>query len=198
MTRQSHSADTREHILAIGEAIILGKGYTAVGLAEILSQAGVPKGSFYHYFQSKEGFGVEMLKRYFDQYDQGVVEILQNGEGSGRARLLRYFQHWYDRYNTEPCHQGCLAVKLSGEVSDLSEPMRKALADGMCRIVSRLADTIREAQQDGSLARQIDAEHCAQVLYSLWIGASLLNKVRHCIAPLDVAMTQTETMLPQQ
>lgn len=69
-------SDTREHILATGETIILGKSFSAVGLAEILNTAGVPKGSFYHYFRSKEQFGVELLQRYFDNYHHQLMAYL--------------------------------------------------------------------------------------------------------------------------
>jgi len=65
MTPDLTRPDTRDHLLATGEAVIRGKGFAAVGLAEILGEAGVPKGSFYHYFKSKEAFGAEMLARYF-------------------------------------------------------------------------------------------------------------------------------------
>jgi TetR/AcrR family transcriptional repressor of nem operon len=196
MIKPARTIDTREHLLATGESIILSKGYAAVGLAEILSQAGVPKGSFYHYFRSKEGFGVEMLQRYFEDYDQRLLNTLQQGDVSGRTRLLRYFQFWHQRHKDGGCHRGCLAVKLSGEVSDLSEPMREALANGMERIVMRLAGAISTAQQDGSLAPYLDPQHCAQALYALWIGSSLLHKVLQLQQPLDMALTQTESMLP--
>ena len=45
--------NTRQHILETGHRIISGKGFASVGLNEILKSAGVPKGSFYHYFESK-------------------------------------------------------------------------------------------------------------------------------------------------
>jgi TetR/AcrR family transcriptional repressor of nem operon len=196
MTRSARSNDTREHLLATGEAIILSKGYAAVGLTEILTRAGVPKGSFYHYFRSKEGFGVEMLQRYFANYDQRLQETLLQDTAPARTRLLRYFDAWRQGYTDGGCHGGCLAVKLSGEVSDLSEPMREALASGMGQVVARLAATIRTAQEDGSLAKQIDADHCAQAVYALWIGSSLMQKVLHQQQPLEMARTQTEAMLP--
>ena len=186
----------REHLLASGEAVILGKGYAAAGLAEILAQAGVPKGSFYHYFRSKEGFAVEMLQRYFSDYDQRLCLILNSDQGSARSRLLSYFQVWHDRHCAESGYPGCLAVKLSGEVCDLSEPMREALVDGMNGVVKRLAEAIKNAQQDGSLAAHIVADYCAQTLYALWIGSSLLKKVQHSSRVLQLALAQTEAMLP--
>ena len=58
------SPTAKDHLLDCGERLIAHKGFVGVGLAEILSTAGVPKGSFYHYFGSKERFGEELLLRY--------------------------------------------------------------------------------------------------------------------------------------
>src|SRR5260370_27559509 len=58
------AATTKERILEAAEEIMLQKSFHSVGLNEILSAVKVPKGSFYHYFQSKEQFGVELLKHY--------------------------------------------------------------------------------------------------------------------------------------
>jgi TetR/AcrR family transcriptional repressor of nem operon len=60
--------DTRSTILAAGQRIIGRKGFSAVGLTEILDGAGVPKGSFYHYFKSKDAFGEALLNAYFEDY----------------------------------------------------------------------------------------------------------------------------------
>ena len=87
MSRPKQFSDTREHLLATGEAIILGKSFSAVGLAEILGAAGVPKGSFYHYFRSKEGYGVELLRRYFETYDGRLVQFLSR---TPAARAIAY------------------------------------------------------------------------------------------------------------
>ncbi|MEN2425869.1 TetR/AcrR family transcriptional regulator [Chromobacterium vaccinii] len=197
MSRANHSADTREHLLATGEEIILGKGFAAVGLAEILSTAGVPKGSFYHYFPSKEGYGVEMLRRYFLSYDERLVVLLRPESGNARDCLIRYFQGWLDTHRcTEQSHT-CLAVKLAAEVSDLSEPMREMLAEGMGRLISRLADAIRRGQSEGSLCTYLEADELAASLYSLWVGSALLYKVQRSDQPMHNAYRLTETMLPQ-
>ena len=60
--------ETRQHILDVAKALMTQKGYTAVGLAEVVAAAGVPKGSFYYYFKSKEEFGQALLQEYFDEY----------------------------------------------------------------------------------------------------------------------------------
>lgn len=74
--------DTREHLLATGEQLCLQRGFTGMGLSELLKTAEVPKGSFYHYFRSKEAFGVAMLERHYAAYHQRLTELLQSGEGN--------------------------------------------------------------------------------------------------------------------
>ena len=59
-------ADTRQRILDTAQEIMARKGYAAVGLTEVLTEAAVPKGSFYYYFPSKDAFGEALLKSYFD------------------------------------------------------------------------------------------------------------------------------------
>ncbi len=195
MNREREFQDTREHLLATGEAVIRGKGFAAVGLAEILAEAGVPKGSFYHYFRSKEGFGADMLERYFQRYDQDLKAILLQRPSSGRERLLGYFRLWLSRHEGESCAQGCLAVKLSAEVADLSEAMREVLVDGMQRVELRLSQAIRAGQEDGSLSPELDAAGMAASLYQLWVGAELLAKVQRSAQPLSRAYGQTEVWL---
>lgn len=197
MSRPSQFSDTREHLLATGESIILGKGFSAVGLAEILGCAGVPKGSFYHYFRSKEGFGVEMLRRYFEHYDSRLLQALDARQGNARDCLLGYFSGWLDNHRCDENSQSCLAVKLAAEVSDLSEPMREALAEGMGRVIMRLADCIRRGQQEGSLCTRLSATDTAGSLYSLWVGAALLFKVQHTQQPMQQALALTAALLKQ-
>ncbi|MEW9900807.1 TetR/AcrR family transcriptional regulator [Chitinivorax sp. PXF-14] len=188
-------SDTREHILDVGESIILGKGYAAVGLSEILATAEVPKGSFYHYFKSKEQFGVDLLGRYFSDYAARIDERFQNTALPARARLMGYWRQWYDNQAACSCHQQCLAVKLSGEVSDLSDAMRETLKAGMNAVIERIARCIAAGIADGSLPMHLNPQQTAQTLYQLWLGASLLTKVRKEPSALDATMASTYALL---
>lgn len=196
MSRATLYPDTREHILATGEALIQSRGFTALGLAELLNQAGVPKGSFYHYFASKEAFGVALLERYFDTYDAELSKLLApSAATSSRALLLDYFAGWVAKAGSDGAKTHCLVVKLAGEVCDLSEPMRQTLAAGIGRITHRIAQCIRNAQEDGSLASVDNPEGLARTLYGAWIGCALLAKVSHDVAGLEVLLEQTATRL---
>lgn len=187
--------DTREHILETAEALILGKGFSAVGLGPILSAAGVPKGSFYHWFPSKEGFGVALLERYFAGYLDKLDAQFSTHAATGRARVLAYFAEWMDRHRDGGCAQQCLAVKLAAEVADLSEPMRQALEVGTRRITARIAAALESARLDGSLPAGLDPAALAVTLYTLWIGASVLAKAQRSAQPFEAAWAHTLHLL---
>jgi len=186
--------NTRQHILDTGKRILAGKGFASVGLNEILSTAGVPKGSFYHYFASKEQYGQALLKDHFDAYLADIDALLQAEAGSGRERLMRYWQHWRHSQCADCNEQKCLVVKLSAEVADLSDAMRLTLRDGTDQIVARIAAFIELGAADGSLP-PLDPMPTAQMLYQLWLGASLLGKLHRDGQALDNALQVTEKLL---
>ncbi|MFZ6757592.1 TetR/AcrR family transcriptional regulator [Undibacterium sp. Ji50W] len=188
-------ADVRQHILDTAKPIILGKGFSVVGLNEVLTAAAVPKGSFYHYFKSKELFGEALLDDYFAGYLAAIDALLKTSEEPAAQRLMRYWQGWLPERPGESVQCQCLATKLGGEVSDLSEAMRLALQHGTDSIIARLADCMREGIADGSLPADLDAAHCAQTLYPMWLGAALLAKIRRDMSSLENAMQATRKML---
>ena len=187
-------SDVRQHLLETGKALVLGKGFTAVGLAEVLSAAGVPKGSFYYYFKSKEQFGVAMLEGYFAGYLEALDQLIRPDGVPARVRFMRYWDHWMAIQQHGPCPEQCLVVKLGAEVSDLSEAMRSALHRGTDSVIRRLAACVAEGAADGSLPA-LDPDGTALALYQLWLGASLLTKVRRDPSALRAAMATTEALL---
>ena len=193
MRTDQHSV--RQHILAIGRAIITGKGFSAVGLNEILSAAGVPKGSFYHYFKSKELFGEALLEDYVGDYLASLEALLAPDGSLAAARLMRYWDGWRALSDDGCAGSNCLVVKLSGEVADMSEAMRAVLLRGTNDIVRRLAACIEEGYADGSIPAGPDPQQCALALYEMWLGAALLTKLRREPSALDGALHATRSLL---
>ena len=191
----TNTTDTRQHILDIAKPIILDKGFTAVGLNQLLAAAAVPKGSFYHYFKSKETFGEALLDSYFENYDARLNALLQANGTSGAARLMTYWQGWLETQCSDDIEAKCLAVKLGSEVSDLSEAMRLALQRGTDLVVARLAACIEEGRADGSLPPNLDAADSALTLYNLWLGATVMTKIRRDRSALEAAMRLTLQLL---
>ncbi|AXU97800.1 MAG TPA: TetR/AcrR family transcriptional regulator [Erwinia persicina] len=184
----------RQHIIDVARAIITHKGYSAVGIAEIVQAAGIPKGSFYYYFKSKEEFAEALLEHYFSHY-LSEVDIQLNGSGPARERLLRYFTFWKTTQGADLPESKCLVVKLGAEVCDQYDSMRYVLAKGTQDIVQKIAQCIREGQQDRSLPAVADAGELAEELYQLWLGASLMAKIHDPDKAFGKALNATLRLL---
>ncbi|HLZ67110.1 MAG TPA: TetR/AcrR family transcriptional regulator [Aliidongia sp.] len=187
--------DVRSHILDAGRRIIAAKGFEGVGLNEILRAAGVPKGSFYHYFPSKEGYGRALLDRYVETYLERIETVLGAEGVPARDRLMRFWSIWASWQSSERIDEKCLVVKLSAEVADLSDDMRRALEDGTRRVIQRLARCMADGVADGSLPADLAPAASAERLYMLWLGASLLTKLRRNPSALDAALAETRALL---
>ncbi|MDQ1036855.1 TetR/AcrR family transcriptional repressor of nem operon [Streptomyces sp. V3I8] len=195
MPATARSTDTRRSILDVAQRTMAHKGYSAVGINEVLAEAGVPKGSFYHYFASKDAFGEALLKSYFDEYLSDMDRLLAQPDTSAAERLMAYWRQWQETQSVDECQGKCLAVKLGAEVADLSESMRLALKDGTGGIVDRIERMIVSGLADGSIAVDGDPRETAQALYDMWLGGSIMAKIHRSIAPMDTVMTVTRQLL---
>lgn len=195
MSSSTATADVRENILATGQRIMAGKGFSAVGLNEILTAAGIPKGSFYHYFGSKDAFGEALLVSYFEEYLDDLDARLREPGLSMAQRLMNYWMGWQETQSFFDCQGRCLAVKLGAEVADLSEAMRLALKRGTAGITERLARAIEAGVAEGSLAIDGAPDRVAQSLYQLWLGASVMVKIVRNTQPFEAAMMTTRQIL---
>ncbi|MDR5809166.1 TetR/AcrR family transcriptional regulator [Caballeronia sp. LZ019] len=190
------TSDVRDNIIGVGQRLIGAKGFSAVGLNEVLAEAGVPKGSFYHYFGSKDAFGVALLESYFEEYLEELDRTLAEPGLNMAQRLMNYWQMWQETQSFSDCQGKCLAVKLGAEVADMSEAMRATLKRGTAGIVSRLTRAIEIGVKEQSIGIDGgDAHAIAQSLYQLWLGASVMVKIVRNVEPFKTAMATTRRML---
>ncbi|WP_328611285.1 TetR/AcrR family transcriptional regulator [Amycolatopsis sp. NBC_00345] len=187
--------ETRQSLLGAARRIVAAKGYAAVGINEILAATGVPKGSFYHYFSSKDAFGEAMMKSYFDDYLTTMDGIVADKGKSSAEHLMSYWRKFYDTQAADDCRGGCLVVKLGAEVADLSEVMRVATKAGTAAIIDRLERMIAHGIADGSVSVDESPRTTAEALYELWLGASMMAKIHRSPGCLDRAMTVTRQVL---
>lgn len=183
--RDLRDTDTRERILEAGARLVGEKGFNGCGLSEILAQAHVPKGSFYHYFGSKEEFGVALIERARDEYLQSLQRTLGDRRRTGLERLRAVFQE-----TREECAQAgptveCIIPKMALETGNLSEPVHAAVRCVYQQWSAVLAQVIREGQADGSVARSHDPDRLANVLVMMWEGAAIRMQIDRSLQPLD-------------
>ena len=70
--------NARDKIIAAGVEMVAASGFNATGIDAILKAAGVPKGSFYHHFGTKENFGIEVINRGLVIFGGGEL-LIRNG-----------------------------------------------------------------------------------------------------------------------
>jgi len=182
---------TKERILEAAEEIMLQKSFHSVGLNEILAAVKVPKGSFYHYFQSKEQFGVELLKHYVAEASAWKRRLLlsTDQEPNPLDRLLTYLDSNIARMFEKECQGSCLVAKLATEISSFSDPMREVLADGMREWQGIIEKVLVECLEKKVIRPALDPVATAALVQDLWMGASQRSQVQRNVAPLRNAVS---------
>lgn len=122
--------ETRATIIRIGTDLISRQGFNATGIDAVLKEAGVPKGSFYHYFRSKEEFGLAVIDHFAERYDQRLDTFLNDDEVTPLNRVRNYLESGLARLEQNRCSKGCLIGNLGQELADQHERFRVRL-DGI-------------------------------------------------------------------
>lgn len=181
---------TKERILDAAEGIMWKRSFHSVGLNEILKAVGVPKGSFYHWFESKEHFGVELLKHYIAAATDANNHALFSDEHEKHPmkRLIAFLETSIVKFEESGKRCPCLVLKLASEVTDLSEPMRKVLAAGMETWLGLLAGVFDEAKTLGHIRKDVDSAAEAELFRDLWAGAIQRSTICKSTAPMHRAL----------
>ena len=190
-------ADTRQHILETGQRIIAGKGFASVGLNEILTTAGVPKGSFYHYFDSKEAFGLQLITRYGDFFARKLDRHLRNTALTPLSRLSAFVSEAIDGMSRHDYRRGCLIGNLGQEMGSLPESFRSHLKETFFDWQERFAACLQEAQNIGELSSEAKPHQLAEFFWIGWEGAVLRAKLEQSAAPLELFATFFFVSLPK-
>jgi TetR/AcrR family transcriptional repressor of nem operon len=176
---------SKEKLLQVGKAIFLEKGYNHTGLQEIVRAAGVPKGSFYHFFESKEAFGLAVLEQHMQTFCPFLEQLLiENREIPPLQRLRNFFETGYGILEQEDWKGGCIVGNFSQELADQNEVFREHLKSALGRWQSMFTACLLEAQESGELSSELDVESLGQFLMNAWEGAILRTKVTKTGEPI--------------
>lgn len=181
--------DTREHILACGGQIIHHKGFNATGLHEILQAAGVPKGSFYFYFKSKEDFGLALIDHYHDLFKVRIGALIEDDTIPPLERLKGFFLWFYEYFAQEGFIKGCPIGNLVQELGDVNPVFREKLNASLERLIHVVATLLQTAQDQDALPARLSPDITARFIVSAWQGALLRMKAVAGPEPLDNFIT---------
>lgn len=179
--------NTRTRLLETGLELLLRHGYHDLGIQSVLAAAGVPKGSFYHSFRSKEDFALQVVERYMAEVHEGLDLALRDATCPPLMRVRRFFEMTRDKYETEG-YLGCLLGGLGQELAGVSPAFQEKIEQCFSVIAGRTANCLEEARQQGDLPPDTDPAHMANLLVNCWEGAALRSRLRRDPAPLDAML----------
>lgn len=176
--------NTRDNLVRVGMGMFHASGYAATGIKEIVDAAGVPKGSFYNHFDSKEAFGKEAVDFYFGSGLEELRRSLEDDSVPPVQRLRRYFEERIQTFRNAGYMRGCLMGNLSLEMADHSDSIRDSLAAHFQTWGRLFEACISKAQQEGAIASRLPAALLAGFLLNSWEGALLRMRTEKSDVPL--------------
>jgi TetR/AcrR family transcriptional regulator, transcriptional repressor for nem operon len=178
--------ETRELLLRAGVAALTEKGFVATGLDDILGRVGVPKGSFYHYFDSKEAFGTALIDRYGAYFSRKLAQHFENTDRSPLARLQAFIDDAKAGMAKYGYQRGCLIGNLGQEMGALPESYRAQLGGVFADWQGQVAGCLSAAQGAGELAANADCVRLAGYFWIAWEGAVLRAKLERSPLALEI------------
>lgn len=190
------TSDKRSQILCAGLNVMRERGYNGTGVKDIVDAAGVPKGSFYNYFESKEAFAIAALQQVAEGNLAQMRQLLGDHSKPPLQRLTGFFDANIDHLKrTKQFQGGCFIAKICQEMSDVNECIRKAAGMLFAEYEQVFADCLQEAADSGELPPGVDAKALAGFLFSAWEGALIRMKTTRAAKPLDDFMLTLQQIL---
>ncbi|MBI5256502.1 MAG: TetR/AcrR family transcriptional regulator [Burkholderiales bacterium] len=184
MPRTADPTEIPERLLSAGLALFLRQGYNATGIQQLTDQAGVPKGSFYNHFASKEAFAAAIVERYAQNMQRSWERMMASAPPQPMAAIRHVFAQMLAYHERAACPAGCLIGNFAAEITLSSEACRQGLLAAQLGWRQRLAGLVAGAQASGDIRRDIDATALAALAWAAWEGALLRMKVEHSVQPL--------------
>lgn len=185
MAETTHS--TKQRLLDVGLPMLLEQGYNGLGIQALIEAADTPKGSFYHHFEGKEDFALQVIDQYMRNVHAGLDACLGDESLPPLARVRLFFESTQESYRAEG-YLGCLLGGLGQELSGANDVFRTRIERCFTAITERVADCLEEARRAGDLPSEADTRRMASLLIDCWEGAALRSRLRRNAAPLTAML----------
>ena len=183
----------KDHILWSGIELMRASGYNGTSVKDIVDAAGVPKGSFYNYFDSKESFAIEALEAYGSQDYDTCRSLLVAGDRTPLQRIAHYFEQSVNRSCEGGFRIGCFFGNMCQEMADCNEAIRVKVRQLMAEHTQLIADVLEEAKVAGEIRSETQTTALAEFILNAWEGSLIRMKAVKSRQPLDLFLA----MLPQ-
>jgi TetR/AcrR family transcriptional repressor of nem operon len=178
---------TKQRLLDAGMAMLLEHGYNHLGIQALLDATSTPKGSFYHHFEDKEQFALQVIDQYMVNVHAGLDACLGDSSRPPLERVRRFFETVQQSYRQEG-YLGCLLGGLGQELAGVSEVFRRKIDGCISEIAKRIAGCLEEARKRGDIPAESNASQLANLLVDCWEGAALRSRLKGNPRPLTAML----------
>jgi len=179
------SSQTKQALIQSGVEYFTEFGFAASGIDLILKKVSVPKGSFYHYFASKEAFGSAVIAEYSHYFAKKLDLHLLNDNNKALTRIENFAndaKQGMVRYNFK---RGCLIGNLEQEVTLLPESHRLQLLATFEDWQIKMTRCLQLAQQEHRVNASLDCTALGKFFWMGWEGAIAKSKLTRNLTPID-------------
>jgi TetR/AcrR family transcriptional repressor of nem operon len=188
-------APSRTSILRTARDLMLRYGYAATSVDDICSKAGVTKGSFYHFFATKEDLGLAVLNGF---YEDGVARVAGGPYAAmddPYRRLRGLFDH-LEAIGPQLWRNGCLMGNFACELAESSQTIRRRVAEIFADLVQRWVPLFRPVSRSPAEAAAL-AEQTLMVIEGAVVMARAHDDPSRIAAGLRRLRRTIEARIPQ-
>lgn len=175
------TSDARERLVDEASQLFHARSYESVGVQELCEAASINKGSFYHFFASKEDLAAAVIDAQWQKTLDEVLDPALADDVAPLARIERLFL-LMTKAQREARRElgrtpGCPLANMSGEVCGHEPKLCRKLVRVYDSMNERIAEVLRAAVKAGELPRGTNVDAKAEAIVALAEGAMLLSAV---------------------
>jgi TetR/AcrR family transcriptional repressor of nem operon len=182
----------RTKLLEAARDLLLSKGYAAATVDEICERAGASKGSFYHFFKSKEEMGLALLDAYLKQAHAGFLGGAFTRQTEPAARL-RGFLTQTEARAIDLWKNGCLLGNLAIDLADTNDRIRRRVAKIFDELIDEVAAIFEPVCARYASDAKAEAWRLAELYLATIEGAIILSRAQNDWSPLNRSLAGFRT-----
>ena len=190
----STQTDTYTRILEAARELIYASSYAEVGVQAICDKANVKKGSFYHFFPSKQELTLAVIDSYYEGFKDSILREAFSSNLLPSKRFEKLFELSIARqqsiYEQTGHVLGCPFGNLATEMATSDESIRCKIDGLFGRLQHLLRDTLQEAIVNGEM-EDLDVDATAEAMFAYFEGVMMLAKTKNDPAVLSKLLPAT-------
>jgi TetR/AcrR family transcriptional repressor of nem operon len=190
--------EKKQNLLKSGMNLMHLNGYSATSVDDIVRAAGIPKGSFYNFYKSKEGFAIDALHTFTQATMQKHVNILNDQTLNIKEKIKKFFLMNIKELKKGHFSMGCFVGNMAQEVGDTNSEMRKNIEMCFSQMQNGIVELIKAGIADKSVSKAADPERLAEFILNSWEGALLRMKTVKKSEPLDLFLEYLDVLLDKK